>query len=248
MFGRKPKDKSAPQAPGVIVVVDRTVDPHLVVYHDPKSLLAEQYRAFRMNLLALNRAGSPRALLFTSSVKGEGKSITTANVSLSLAERAETKVALVDADFRNPRQGELFGLGRGPGLSELLQGAVPLDRIITPTKVRNLYVIRAGREPRNPSELLGSERLLNLIHALKSEFNYVLFDTPPVHPYTDSSTLSALVDGCVFVIRMDYSRREEIERSIKSIQDAGGQVIGTFLAGVESTEPDRYYDYADYSE
>ncbi|MEW6745747.1 MAG: CpsD/CapB family tyrosine-protein kinase [Planctomycetota bacterium] len=241
----KAKKRGGASPPGLIIIVDRTMDPHLVVYHDPKSLLAEQYRSFRTNLMALNRAGSPRSILFTSTVKGEGKSVTAANIGICVAELPSAKAVIIDADFRAPVQDQLFGLEKGPGLADLILDGLPLDRILLPTKVRNLYVIRSGRQPRNPSELLGSERMLSVIHALKAEFNFVLFDSPPVNPFTDAATLAALTDGVVFVVRMERTHRTDIERAIGSISDAGGRVIGTFLTALEPRERE-YYEYAGY--
>jgi capsular exopolysaccharide synthesis family protein len=244
---RKPRTQQTPPQ-GVVVIVDRSVDPHLVVYHDPKGMLAEQYRSFRTNLMALNRDRSRRALLFTSSVKGEGKSVTVANVALCLTEVTANKVVIVDADFRNPAQSALFGLGGGAGLSDLMLDGLSLERVVAPTKARNLFVVRAGREPKNPSELLSSDRMLNVLQALKAEFHYVLFDTPPVLPYTDASTLATRTEGVVFVVRMDRTPKSQIERAVKTLREAGGNIIGTFLAGIRPEESHLYYDYSYGSE
>ena len=174
-------------------LVDRAMDPHLVVYHDPGSAISEQYRTFRTNLLAMNADGAPRALGVTSAIKGEGKSITAANLALALVEMPDTKALLIDADLRQPSVAALFGRPSEPGLSDLLHDGLALDQVIQPTMVPNLSVLPAGREIRNPSELLGSPRITDLVNALKAEYNYLLFDTPPVLPCADASRFRSSV-------------------------------------------------------
>jgi capsular exopolysaccharide synthesis family protein len=220
-----------PQGNDVLVVVNQSIDLHLVMYHDPRSPVAEQYRTFRTNLLAINPDGAPRALSVTSSLKGEGKSITAANLALSLVELPDTRVLLLDADLRDPRIADLMGTSIEPGLSDLLLDGLPLDRVIYPTLVPNLSVLPAGREVRNPSELLGSTRVADLVSALKAEYNYLLFDTPPVLPFADAPVLGARLDGSLLVVRLDKTPREQAERSLATMRAAGNNVIGCFLAG-----------------
>ncbi len=235
----------------LIVIVDRTVDPHIVIYHDPRSLLSEQYRHFRTNLMALNKDGSPKSLVFTSSNKGEGKSVTIANIAVSLVECDNTRVCMVDADFRAPMLGRMFGIKSGPGLSEMISEGLSLDRVLVPTKIDNLSLIRAGAEPPSSTELLGSERLSNLISALKQDFQYVLFDTPPVMPYTDACVLGARCNGTVFVVKMDETQKSRVEKAVKMAESAGARVIGTFLAAIRPSEREEgkgYYCYREESD
>lgn len=240
------KDRKGPLDSELIVIVDRSVDPHLVVYHDPRSYLSEQYRHFRTNLTALNKDGSPRSLVITSTSKGEGKSITAGNVALSLVELPNTRVCLVDADFRMPSLGKMFGLDEGPGLSELLLEGLSLDKVLKPTKVDNLNLIQAGREPRNPTEILGSERLINLINALKQDYQYILLDTPPVFPYTDACILGARSNGIILVVRMDRTHKSTVEKAVKSLENAGGNVVGSFLTALRTVEKEESRDYYYY--
>lgn len=216
----------------VVVIEDRSIDPHLVVYHDPRSLLSEQYREFRTNLQAMLQGRGSRAIVFTSALKGEGKSVTIANVAIALAELPATRVCLIDTDFRAPRISRLFGLGDGPGLSELLLEEAPLSRVLTETKVSKLSVIRAGREPRNPSELLGSGRIKDLMAVLKTDFTHILCDTPPLNPYTDAAVLGAQLDGVILVVRMGRTPRDQVERAKLNLQRAGANLAGAFLTDV----------------
>jgi capsular exopolysaccharide synthesis family protein len=230
----------------VVVIEDNSIDAHLVVYHDPRSLLSEQYRQFRTNLLAMLHGRGSRALAFTSALKGEGKSVSVANVAVALAELAAARVCLIDTDFRAPRMGKLFGLDEGPGLAEVLLEEAPLSRAISETKVRNLHVIRAGREPRNPSELLGSGRVKDLLAVLKTDYTHILCDTPPLNPYTDAAVLGSQIDGVVLVVRAARTPRDEVERARLSLQRAGANVIGAFMTDVaiaSRRESDYYKNF-----
>ncbi len=240
-----PNDTNAePAAEEMVVVIeDHSIAPHLVVYHDPRSLLAEQYRQFRTNLQAMLHGRGARALVFTSAMKGEGKSVSIANVAVALAELTGARVCLIDTDFRAPRIAELFGIAEGPGLSELLLEEAQLSQVLQETKVRNLSVIRAGREPRNPSELLGSGRIRDLMAVLKTDFTHILCDTPPINPYTDAAVLGAQLDGVVLVVRAAKTPRDQVERAKHTLQRAGANVIGAFMTDVApaSRKESDYY-------
>ncbi len=239
---RTPDDESAAKpanqldAEELLVVVDRSVDPHLVVYHEPQSALAEQYRTFRTNLVAINSGGQPRALALTSAIKGEGKSLTTANLALALSELPDARVLVVDADLRGPVQSQLFGIPREPGLADLMLDFAPLERVITPTSVPGLSLLPAGRAVRNPSELLGSSRMSDLVSALKADYQWILFDTPPSLPFADAATLGTRIDGMLFVVRMEKTPRDQATRALAVLRNAGCNVLGTFLAGSRSED------------
>lgn len=210
----------------------------LVMYHDPRCLHSEQYRAFRTNLTALNRGGGPWAIVFTSSRKGEGKSVTAANVAACLAELPGQRVCLLDVDFRAPSQAGIFGLPNEPGASELLQDKVALKDVVRPTVVPSLDLIPAGGEARSPAELLGSERFTNLVAELKRRYSWILIDTPPINPYTDACVLAARSNGAVLVVRMEQTSKDLVQRTVQSINRAGGKVLGSFLTGLPTDRED----------
>ena len=220
----------------LLVLVHRSVDPHLVVYHEPQSALAEQYRTFRTNLIALNPEGAPRALAVTSTIKGEGKSVTVANLALALAELPDTRVLVVDGDLRAPMQAKLFGLPREPGLADLVLDFAPLEKTVARTTIPGLNVLAAGRPVKNPSELLGSSRTSDLVSALKAEYNYILFDTPPSLPFADAAVLGHRLDGILLVVRVDHTARSQATRAVDLLRNAGCNVLGTFLAGARSDD------------
>lgn len=232
---RPPGPPSGPERPGGLL---SRVAPALVMYHQPRSLHAEQYRAFRTNLVALNRGGGPWAVALTSSRKGEGKSVTAANVAACLAEQPGARVCLVDVDFRRPALARLFGLEGRPGAAELLQDKAVLKAVLRPTAVAGLDLLPAGEEPRNPAELLGSERFGNLLAELKRRYTWILVDTPPVHPYTDACVLAPRCNGVILVVRMEETARELVARSLQSVQRAGGRILGSFLTGMATDRED----------
>ena len=242
------QDRNEPDAadsPPLVVITDTAVDPHIVMHHEPRALQAEQYRAFRTNLLAMGRNKGSRSVVLTSGVKGDGKSVSAVNIAICLAEAPGTRVCLIDADFRSPRVADLLGLGGGKGLSELLLDEATLADVLVETRVQNLFVIRSGRPPRNPSELLASERVKNLLDTLKQQFTHILCDTPPVNPFTDAAVLGARTDGVVLVVRMNSTGREQAERARHVLERAGAHVNGAFLTDTAAQDPDAAADYED---
>src|SRR5437867_2243387 len=127
-----------------VAIVDKGVDPHVVVFHEPQSVPAEQFRGLRNSLVSLNPDRAPRVLAVTSSLRGEGKSVAIVNLACALAELRETRVILVDADLRDPSLEPLLGMAPGPGLCEVLTGRLPLERAVRPTFLRGLSLLGPG--------------------------------------------------------------------------------------------------------
>lgn len=224
------------------------VDGHVVLYHDPHCPQAEQYRACRTNLTALNRHGASWAVAVTSSRKGEGKSITAANLAASLAEQPGIRVCLVDTDARSHQQDRLFGIEARAGMTELLLGEVSLKDVLHPTVVPNLDLLPCGEVTENPAELLGSARFKAVVDELKRRYSWILLDTPPVHPYTDACVVAAQVDGALLVVRLQDTPRELVNRALDGLLTAGGRVLGTFLTGLAKDRDDELYGYYGYGE
>lgn len=231
---------AVPPAPGeeLLVLVDRSIDARVVVAHEPQSGVAEQYRSFRTNLVAMNAGGQPRALAITSAIKGEGKSLTTANLAAALCELHDTRVLIVDADLRSPTQHTLFGQPRVPGLAEVMLDFMPLEKVVAATSLPGLHVLPAGRAVRNSSELLGSSRMSDLVSALKADYQWILFDTPPALPFADAATLGARIDGLLYVVRLERTPRDQSARALELLRNAGCNVLGSFLAGARSSDGD----------
>jgi len=246
---RRPAALPRVGGPGeIVVLVDDTVDPRLVVYHDPAGLQAEQYRSFRTNLRAMNPKDDPRTLLFTSSQPREGKTVTVANLAMSLAESEKLRVVLLDADLRAGRLHQLLGVSGAPGLSDvLLDGASP-RAALQPTSVANLSFIAAGRQVDNPGELLGSDYMQELIGWLKKDHNYILFDSPPCLAFADAGELATLADGVVLIVAIDDTSKQDAERAIQQLRGVGANVIGTFVTGSDPAERAEYLMHAEEEE
>jgi len=219
-------DESIPFA-----LVEKAVDPHVLVFHEPAGPAAEQFRGLRNAIETLNPEGAPRVLVVTSALNGEGKSVTTANLAAALAERRRTQVVIVEGDLRSPAVEKIFGLPAGPGLAELLRDQASLEKVIRPTVVRGVSVIGAGELPESPAELLASGRHRSVFHALKETFHYILVDTPPALVFTDASLLGSEADGILLVVRLERTPRARVEQSVALLEKLGGHVLGTFLTG-----------------
>jgi receptor protein-tyrosine kinase len=213
-------------------LVEKGIDPHLLVFHEPAGVAAEQFRGLRNAIETLNPEGAPRVIVVSSALNGEGKSVTAANLAAALAERRQTRVVLVDGDLRSPAVEKLFGLPPAPGLAELLRDQESLENVIRPTVVRGVSILGAGREPpESPAELLASGRHRPIFNALKESFQYILVDTPPTLVFTDASLLGSEADGILLVVRLERTPRARVEQAIALLEKLGGHVLGTFLTG-----------------
>lgn len=209
----------------------------------PRSRIAEQFRALRNSIQALNPEGAPRTIVLTSAVRGEGKSVATLNLALALAELPGTRVLLLDADLHAPALEDYLELPHRAGLSELLGGRIGLDRAIRATSVPNVSLLAAGELPLNPTELLGSERMRTVLAACKQRFSYILIDTPEASTISDAALLGAVADGIVLVVRLGSTPRHVVEQTYNMLETMGGNVLGTCLTGAPIAEDSR--DYAD---
>jgi capsular exopolysaccharide synthesis family protein len=203
------------------------LNPLLVAGLAPKSLAAEQYRQLRTRLSHAEGASNLRTVLITSPQKGEGKSLTSANLALTMAQELQRRVILVDADLRKPSLQTLFGLPPGPGLAEYLVGAAELKDVMRFLPEHNLTVIHAGTAPTNPAELLGSTAMRRLLDQLRSRYDRVLLDTPPVLPLADVAVLAPLVDGSLMVVRAGVTPKPAIENALRAFDSS--RLLGIVL-------------------
>lgn len=177
----------------------------------------------------------------TSAVRGEGKTVGTLNLGCALSELPRMRVLAVDADLHRPSLEGYLSLPRRQGLTELLRGQLHIDQAIRTTSVEGLSIVGSGARPQNPSELLGSDRLRTILHALKQRFDYVLLDTPPALAINDASLLGGIVDGVVLVVRLGSTQRHLVEQTANLLENLGGNLLGTVLTG--SGEEDQSYAY-----
>ena len=216
------------------------LDPYLVAYYDRQDKASEQYRALRTSILAQNPSNEPRALIFTSSSPREGKTVTVLNLAITVADSAECRVLVVDADLRFGRAAEMLGVAARPGLTDLLADEAAIDTVVQSTLVENLDVIAAGRAIANPTELLGSSHARQLFGLLKTRYDMVLVDTPPLG-YTDASVIASYCDGAYLAVKIGDTHRHKVDRAVGLIENAGGRVLGCVMTHLRYYIPSYLY-------
>ena len=206
----------------------------VIVHQSPKSPISEIFRTLRTNIQFMNTKGKLKTILVTSTLPGEGKSWISSNLAVTFAQ-AGKKVVLIDADMRKGRQYSIFGVSPRPGLSNYLSGVcvsdgeeetLDLANYIQETEVENLYLIAAGNIPPNPSELLISPQMVNLLEQLKEICDIVIIDGTPSQLVTDSLILTRLVDSTLIITASKQTKKEDLKRVISSIQNVGGKIAG----------------------
>jgi polysaccharide biosynthesis transport protein len=210
---------------------------------EANSSLAESYRQLRTALLLSSAGHAPRTLLFTSSQPAEGKTTTSVNTAISLAQTGSA-VLIVDADLRRPRVHKMFGLKNNAGLSNYLAGDGDLAALIQ-VALPNLYVLPVGPLPPNPAELLGSARMKSAVETLAANFDYVVIDSPPVASFADSLILSALVEGVIIVVKASHTSREMAQRTKAHLQSVGAKILGVVVNQIK-LQPHDYHYYSTY--
>lgn len=235
----------APVLGGVGFDADATKQP-LLTQSAHQSPRAESFRQLRTNLQFAHVSHRSKSVLVTSSVPGEGKSTTATNLAIALAQAGQT-VALVDADLRRPMIADYLSLGRHAGLTTVLVGQADINDMLQPWGNDGLYVLAAGRIPPNPSELLGSDRMKEIITCLESSFDAVIIDAPPLLPVTDAAVLAQQVGGVVVVVGAQKVRTTDLEKSLRSLEMVEADLLGLVLNRLPSKGPDAYsYNYKSY--
>jgi polysaccharide biosynthesis transport protein len=237
----------APDAPFVATVEKAAGKPgsiELVPHYFPNSRLAESYRSIRTALL-LSSADSPvKTMAVTSPMPSEGKSVSSANLAVTLAQSGKT-VLLVDADLRRPRQHRIFKVKNTFGLTTYLTDSIELKEVVKSTEIPNLFLINAGPIPPNPAELLGSDKMARFIRMMSEESDYVIFDLPPMIEISDALVLGAKVDGVVLVIWGDRTSREALRKSREKLDLLKVRTLGVIINNV-SVPQYGYQYYKDY--
>jgi len=224
--------------------VDWDVHPSLVTMTDRGSTVAEQYRAARTWLLSRLTPGQRSCLAITSSVPREGKSVTTANLAIAMAEVRHLQVLAIDCDLRQGSLGKLFKLPAVPGLTEVLTGRASLDEAVRRTPIGNLSVVTAGlADHPNPTELLSSTQTSRLFDEIRARFHFVLVDTPAVQRVSDVGVIGSLCTGVVMVVRMHETAAHVVRQSLRCLQSNNLNILGCIAAACRP-DVDRYADTA----
>ncbi|HOA67479.1 MAG TPA: polysaccharide biosynthesis tyrosine autokinase [Phycicoccus elongatus] len=237
--------KSVTDAPilGAIMFDPDATKRPLIVEVDPRSPRAEAFRSLRTNLQFVDAANHPRTIVVSSSLIGEGKSTMAANLALTMAQ-AGSRVCLVEADLRRPKVLDYLGMEGGVGLTDALIDRADVSDVIQPYGGTNLWVLGAGPVPPNPSELLGSTAMRSVLTNLSGRFDYVIVDAPPTLPVTDAVVLSSLVDGAIVVAGSGLVQRDELARTLDSLESVAGRVLGIVLNRVQTKDGHHYGGYA----
>ena len=227
-----------------------TLDKHLVSIWKPDSIAAEQYRILRTHILETSKKDESRVFQVTSAIRGEGKSLTSVNLAISIVKGVGETVLLIDADLRKPNVSKLLGLKKDDrGLEKYLELGGDLADYIRKTSIPKLSVITSSDPPENPSELLDSDRMFNLVQEVKNRYNnrYIIIDSPPLLPVTDSTILSFLVDHIILVVRASMTQKEAVHEAINKIENQD-KILGIVLNGCESNISNHlYYSYYNYA-
>jgi capsular exopolysaccharide synthesis family protein len=198
----------------------------VITYPHSSSARAESLRRIRTNLQFVDVDHPARTVVITSSMPGEGKSTLTCDLAVTLAEAGRT-VVVVDADFRASRIGDYLGLESAVGLTSVLIGHASLEEALQPCGRRGMTVLASGPTPPNPSELLASRYVVDLLELLASRFDVVLVDTPPLLPVTDAAILASRCDGAVLVVRHGKSTKHQVEESVSALEAVSARLLGT---------------------
>ena len=231
----------------------------LIAELDPKSPISEVFRTLRTNIQFMNTKGKLKTILVTSTFPGEGKSWVASNLAVTFAQ-AGKKVVLIDADMRKGRQYNIFGISPIPGLSNYLSG-IDIDNeerditdiadYVQDTEVDNLFVMPAGNIPPNPSELLISPQMVDLLEQLKDLCDIVIIDGTPNELVTDSLILTRLVDSTIIVTASKQTKKDNLRRAIQNIQNVGGKIAGVVVNKVpiaaKKYEQSYYYGSTEMS-
>ena len=211
----------------------------LVCFTDGESLAAENFRFLGIRLQHLRRERALKKVLITSTIPQEGKSMVSANLACTLSRRMQQRTLLVEGDVRRPTLSQMFGLGTLPGISECLQGAGNLMTSVYHLEGPGLWFLPAGSAPKNPLELLQSERLSVMMEQLTAWFDWIIIDSPPVMPLADTSVWMRLADGILLVVREGTTEKRQLVRGLEALEPK--KLIGALVNGSKRSTPSDYY-------
>lgn len=219
----------------------------IITFRSPKDPISEAFRNMRTNITFANIDEDLRVLTVTSSGQSEGKSTILANYAVALAQSGK-QVLIMDGDLRRPRLHRLFGIHNSQGLTNVLLKEAQLNDVIQKTEVENLYLISSGPIPPNPSEIMASRSMAVTINTLKSAYDFVLIDVPPLGVVTDAAVLSKVTDGYIVVAALSVTNRDSLRMVLENIKNVGGNIIGVVANNTPQTKRSGYYYYYyDYS-
>jgi capsular exopolysaccharide synthesis family protein len=221
----------------------------LITLANPRSPISEAYRTLRTNIDFSSIDAAMQVIMVTSTGPGEGKSTTISNLAITFAQ-SERRVLLIDADMRKPTMHHTFRASNRAGLSSLLTRKSEMQEVIQETNVSDLFIITAGPIPPNPAEMLSSKRMSELLDTLKTHFDIILIDTPPLLAVTDAQLVASKSDGVIFVMDHGTVKRDAALKAKAGLDTVNAKILGVVMNNVKRSKASQgyYYYYGDSNE
>ena len=214
----------------------------LITLNNPKSPISEAYRTLRTNIQFSSIDHDIRCIMVTSASPGEGKSTTTANLAVTYAQ-SDKQVLVIDSDLRKPTMHHTFSVSNRMGISNILTGQSSSKDVIIETGIPNLFLLPSGPIPPNPSEMLASKRMKDLIAELLHHFDYIIIDTPPALAVTDAQIVSTLCDGVLLVIDSESVKSGPALKAKSNLDHVQARILGVVLNNMDRDQKEYYYYY-----
>ena len=225
-------------APLAVITEDPDVPKRPLVMHaGSHARRAEAFRQLRTHLQYADVDHPISSMVITSAIAGEGKTTASCNLAITMAE-AGLRTVLIEADLRRPKVSSLMGVERAVGLTSVLSGAAPLVDVLQPWGRHPLFILPSGPLPPNPSEILGSQQMSDVLAALAAEVDIVILDAPPLLPVTDAAILARATDGAVLVVQAGRTKRDQVNRSLEALKGVDSRLIGTVVNRAPRRGPD----------
>lgn len=220
---------------------NRSANP-LITMEKPKSVISEKFRGIRTNILFSTADNDVQTIVVTSEKPAAGKSTISANVSITYAQ-AGYKTLLIDGDMRKPTQHYIFNTDNTDGFSNLIINKTDYNKAIHKTDIDNLDLLTSGPIPPNPSELIGSEKSLEVLEYLRSEYDFIIIDTPPANTVTDAQLFAKIAKYVVYVVDVQKNDRNAVKKGKELIEKAGAKILGVVLNKAPEDKTSSYYAY-----
>jgi protein-tyrosine kinase len=238
--GFQPPETLAPPHIAAAQVRQAEIHPRLLMLHEPQAPGCEQYRTLRTELFHAAERELTQVIVLTSAVTGEGKTATTLNLALAIAQSPNRRVLVIDGDLRRPNIAAYLALKPFSGFAEVLEEKAEVFDALSRFAEHELYVLPVRREPANPTELLSSKRFQESLRALRQHFDFILIDSPPVKPFADTRLLANHADAVLFVVRSGFASYETVEEAVQAL--AGQRMLGVVLNGADDVQEVSSYE------
>lgn len=216
----------------------------IISYTNPKSPIAEAYRSIRTNIEFSNIDKNIKIITITSTQPNEGKSTVISNLAATFANLENKRVLIIDGDLRNPSVHKMFGVSNLNGITDILLGEKDVDKCLEKTKIKGLDILKVGKVPPNPSEMLQSNKMRNFIEVIKEYYDYVFIDAPPVGVVSDASIISQYSDGVILLVGSNETDIDAAKISKERLESVGANILGVVLNKFESEgSAYGYYGY-----